>query len=319
MNKTTNYNLNLPEVGEFYDVNLVNENTNKIDKVLGEFADGTTPAGDSNKLGGKGASEYALVADLLKHNVARYRGETADEIGALYASFHTNAKDDDYYKAIISHNVSCDVLGGGVWYLEGVRITSTYGWQKATCYDVNKVIIAYERSINNGVWTGWTKNTNAIDLANYLPLTGGEIISRSKDTTVTFNDAIHNVVRIGFKSNGVHRGYLAQTEVEDGAFRRITPDGTFHNILDTGNKPTGAYTGTGASRIISTNGLGRVCVLYAGDKIALVTMHGAVVFTISAKSTEYYSSGDMQFLDGSLKVPSNAMNVTGATYYYQVV
>ena len=37
MKTTDNYGLNLPEVGEFYDVRLVNENTKKIDALLKQF------------------------------------------------------------------------------------------------------------------------------------------------------------------------------------------------------------------------------------------------------------------------------------------
>lgn len=137
--------------------------------------------GDADTLGGKGASEYALVVDLLKHNVTKYRGETKDEISSLYASFHTNAKDNDYYKAIISHSVSYDVLGGGTWYLEGVRVISTYGWQKATSYGSNATIV-YERSLNNGVWTSWERGATTADLANYLPLTGGTVGEGQNDS-----------------------------------------------------------------------------------------------------------------------------------------
>lgn len=79
MQKTTNYGLTKPEVGEFY--NVLEENANKdiIDaklKEIEELADGqtvqniingTTPAGkakDSEKLGGKSASEYALQSTV---------------------------------------------------------------------------------------------------------------------------------------------------------------------------------------------------------------------------------------------------------------
>jgi len=147
MQKTKNYGLNKPEQREFYNVDDFNENAEILDETLSKFA-----------------SEYALLADLLKHNVTKYRGETADEIGALYASSHTNAKDNDYYKAIISHNVSYDVLGGGTWYLEGVRVTSTYGFQKVTSYGVGTTVV-YKRTMYNGVWKGWEKDATTADLA----------------------------------------------------------------------------------------------------------------------------------------------------------
>lgn len=39
MNKTTNYNLNLPEVGEFYNVGDFNENAEILDTKLKELSD----------------------------------------------------------------------------------------------------------------------------------------------------------------------------------------------------------------------------------------------------------------------------------------
>lgn len=58
MKNTENYGFNLPEKGEFYNVDDFNENFEGIDGKLKEFEDGTTPVGNANKLGGKDASEY---------------------------------------------------------------------------------------------------------------------------------------------------------------------------------------------------------------------------------------------------------------------
>ena len=62
MNKTKNYNMNLPEVGEFYDVNLVNENTEILDEKLKELSD-ALEGGDAFVPITGGEMQGELVAD----------------------------------------------------------------------------------------------------------------------------------------------------------------------------------------------------------------------------------------------------------------
>ena len=62
MKNTENYGFNLPEKGEFYNVDDFNENFEGIDGKLKEFEDGTTTVGNANKLGGKSASEYLTTS-----------------------------------------------------------------------------------------------------------------------------------------------------------------------------------------------------------------------------------------------------------------
>ena len=352
----------------------------ELDKIL----DGTTPVGDSNKLGGKGSSEYATYAfETITTSVLE------KTLSLPSPSIRVYKLDGDSYNG--------GDLPSEKTYMYSDAICIRHGVNTATVILTGYGIDAKRLAINyyaEGTWKGWDTNATTADLANYLPLSGGtingnvtvkangqipiavesnnsgaslmefkgtngrlgyfgfvgenklvrtssgggtdydildsgnvgsyalpvnggEIISRSQDVTVTFNDAVHNVVRIGFKSNGVHRGYLAQTEAEDGAFRRITPDGSaYHKILDTGNKPSGSYVGNGSatSRTINTGGIGNALLITSIKGFAIITYYGIM-------TTNSISSIEANFRNGVLTIAStnDLLNTNGETYMYQVL
>lgn len=63
MNKTTNYNLNLPEKGEFYNVDDFNENAVILDAKLKELSDEIESGGevDADTLEGHPASDFVPI------------------------------------------------------------------------------------------------------------------------------------------------------------------------------------------------------------------------------------------------------------------
>ncbi|MBR4419767.1 MAG: hypothetical protein IKT32_02705 [Clostridia bacterium] len=92
-----------------------------------------------------------------------------------------------------------------------------------------------------------------------------------------------------------------------------------YDILHTGNKPSGSYTGNGEAteRTINTGGLGNCCVVYGGtDHVAYLT----------PKGTFFHSGGvmaftsDVSFTNGVIRI-RNAyiINTANITYNYQVL
>ena len=72
MQKTANYGLNKPEIGEFYNVEEFNENADLIDEKLKEFEDGylkTTGGTMGGRLQANPTSQ-ALLADAQMRNIA---------------------------------------------------------------------------------------------------------------------------------------------------------------------------------------------------------------------------------------------------------
>ena len=96
-------------------------------------------------------------------------------------------------------------------------------------------------------------------------------------------------------------------------------DSIEHDILHTGNKPSGSYTGNGDAtlRDITTGGIGKCCMVYGGtDEVAYVVPIGTF---FQAEGVVKYTS-DVYFGDGVLHV-RNAyiVNTNGVTYNYQVL
>lgn len=61
---------------------------------------------------------------------------TTDEasINSVYDNYDSNLQDKTRYKFYVQHNVEHSVLGGGTFYVKGVK-HSNYGWQRATRYN----------------------------------------------------------------------------------------------------------------------------------------------------------------------------------------
>lgn len=96
---------------------------------------------------------------------------------------------------------------------------------------------------------------------------------------------------------------------------------TYYNVLHTGNKPTGTYTGNGSatSRTIDTGGLGSVCVITSSKANCIVLANGA--FYWSSSTTGAVAAGVCKFTNGVLTLATalDAFNANGITYTYQVL
>ncbi len=111
-------------------------------------------------------------------------------------------------------------------------------------------------------------------------------------------------------------GYFAMNGVNKPVF--ITADSTVYDILHTGNKPTGTYTGNGdaTNRIIKTDGIGNVLAVYRTGEQYIVMKSGTLKITSSGVSFTTVAS----FNDGVLGIASDSvLNTNGETYNYQVL
>ncbi len=119
--------------------------------------------------------------------------------------------------------------------------------------------------------------------------------------------------QMGFSSNG--RLYYRIFDAE--AMNSSKP---WREILDTGNKPSGSYTGNGSatSRTISTGGLGSLIYIFCPNNATqcIIGYYGGVEF-----ASANINSTEATFRDGVLTEATThgALNVSGYTYYYQVL
>ena len=100
-------------------------------------------------------------------------------------------------------------------------------------------------------------------------------------------------------------------------------DGQVRDVYHEGNKPFSSYEGNGidAERIINTNGIGRVILVYNKYYFSFVTPQGALVVKLNTGSLSWIDGAKVYFLDGKLGLhtANAAFNEVDETYYYQVL
>lgn len=165
--------------------------------------------------------------ELERHSVTKHRGTSEEVINSIYDSLHSNANDGEWYEATVAHEVAYPEMGGGQYYVCGVRTLEGYGWQYAICYDAKTRMFC--RSLMKGVWGAWQS------LTNYLPLTGGTIAKEGYEP-LTINNQIATAsgVYVKYQINGTNCGNLGFGGLNKPTFYP-TGGGTAKEILHTGN------------------------------------------------------------------------------------
>jgi len=151
-----------------------------------------------------------------------------------------------------------------------------------------------------------------------LPITGGTITNAIlTPLSVNNSHADATGTYIGFLLRGVAQGYIG---VANGALK-FTKDGIAYDLHHNGNMPNGSYSGTGATRTVSTGGVGQALLIRQtanSNEIALVTNHGG--FYKNGTTVTGLTTTDASFQDGTLTVSAGSkLNTSGVGYYYTVL
>jgi len=290
---------------------IFHEVTDKLFKLL---LNGKIAVGNALKLGGKEASEYALAEELAK----------VDGTKVLTAPILETA--------LSLPNGEYEYKMGGYDYTDTSDLPHrNYAWGYATIYKWNDEYVVvhlhgywtwkpvWNAHTNDG-WTGWNETATTADLANYLPLTGGRVYGGTTSDPLVITgknaesflryegDIVGTVGWIGFEA--INKPVVL---LNDGL--------TKYDILHTGNKPSGSYTGNGSaeSRTIETGGIGSVCAIWGNSSMCLVTSQGA--FWGSSVGFAQNMDTKIKFQNGKLIIESTTgyANANGVVYSYQVL
>ena len=181
MNKTKNYGFNLPEKNEFYNVELVNENTELFDKKLKEVADG---AGDANTV--NGFTVYKSLSEL-----------GLSEATATPEAIVTAMQNDSMLIHACGASATTSLLALPINYglLQVLKRSTSYADFVYSMMDHR--YYGYYNGGSSRKWGGWT--------TQFLPLTGGNLsntvrIIREDETDIMFRLA-----------NSLHAGHFAVT------------------------------------------------------------------------------------------------------------
>lgn len=82
---------------------------------------------------------------------------TVDLINNYHDSYSNNLPDNTWYRYMANHRVAGSSLGGGYWYIEGVKVNKDYEWQMARLYLTLANSGIQYRVKQAGVWKPWEK------------------------------------------------------------------------------------------------------------------------------------------------------------------
>ena len=100
-------------------------------------------------------------------------------------------------------------------------------------------------------------------------------------------------------------------------------NGDANDVHHAGNKGFGDYKGNGSASptTVSTNGIGRLLMVYCSSYLAFVTPKGALVVELSSGTLSWMDSSKVFYVNGELTIETAnaAFNASNTTYYYQVI
>ena len=259
-----------------------------------DIIDGSTQVGNAKTLDGHGAEYFAPKADLA--NYLPLTGGMIAGDGDANLDVKSNTKNHSY----IAFYGKDGVLG---------RIGCSGGNTPAF----------YKKD-----WSSVYPLLHTGNMAEHvLPKTGGTVAN------ATFGEALKvkrtaalDSVTTYENSDGV-LGYIGMGNTEKPIYTDKTKANTYE-LLHTGNKPTGTYTGNGdaTQRTINVGvGVGVPALLIvAWERIVIAYIYGAVGFNVGTKTTEYFTYDKVKYDHTTgiltLATDSDMVNLSNETFTY---
>lgn len=157
------------------------------------------------------------------------------------------------------------------------------------------------------------------DLAKYLPLTGGTVITNGH-TPLKIKNTGGNLAFTRWDGVDYDLGSLGFSAKDIPAYRNSAVT-AIYPLLHTGNKPTGTYTGNGdaTQRIINTGGTGKACLVWSDNGTALISFTGSLLYASSGVNALGGDGATFRNNNILLYTTDNKLNANGVTYNYQVL
>ena len=285
-----------------------------------DIINGTTQVGNAKTLDGHGAEYFAEKTALL--NYLKYDGSngwvnSVADLNTFYTGItltnsSENMPDDDWWL----------VLAGGA---SGTTVQLAYNlWASR---------VPRIRYCAAGVWSEWYDINK-----EYLPLSGGtlsgidnilNLLSSSENAWIYFNTSDGRKASVGY-----YGGISSVANDLTGARIGVTDDGTPQywkdangtsrlDLLHTGNKPTGTYTGNGSSekRQIAVNAGGYCALLVHNDNGFMIVSTKGAIGIESGGTVRTLPYNKAQFWGTNLEMwtDDNILNASGKVSYWMVL
>lgn len=268
-------------------------------KQIEGIIDGTVQVGNAKTLDGHGAEYFAPKVDL-----AKYLPLTGGEInGNITQVKHLS---NEYTVRRIQNPVKS--------VYERVAPNGQY----CIFDDTNKKYIIDSSADGTTTFNG-TASGN-------LPLDGGGTVKVAYMAPIALDNTASDVSLTAYKGKGALLGYLGMSALNKPCFQMA--DGTRKDLLHTGNKPTGTYTGNGESavRTIETNGTGSAIAVWgelsSGTTLSAIVLRNGTFHASNDATSSLYSSQMWKNDKGGLYIGSamsTLFNVSGVQYEYAVL
>jgi hypothetical protein len=176
----------------------------------------------------------------------------------------------------------------------------------------------------------WQRFGTAVDMSKYLPITGGYL------TGNLYFKKVENGQGVVYKDHNASNDYGMVLRDDDAngnsvrillsalsnAIRFRDTTSTYRDILHTGNKPTGTYTGNGDSttRYIETGGIGNTLLVRCDTYTSILT--AGISFSIKNDGTiQAFNGMSCWYQNGtaSINTDNAALNASGVVYTYDVL
>jgi len=295
----------IPEDGEFWFLAYEGLTDEQWEALL----NGTQRVGDSAKLGGEDASEYALHIDgnLTGSESILDKAKTVQGYGIFTFRFEGH-DGTDLYNTGYAQGVAT------VFKRTSNRI-AVYLWGSPSMSASKRVAVNYW---NGTEWSGWDRDAKVTDLANYLPLSGGKL---TKSNTPLILESTGEGVGSFLAFKNTHVAGHDYIGWRNHKFCVQVNGGEDKEVLHTGNKPSGTYTGNGdaTERRIKVGGIGKVVYVFNTRGLAIVTTGGTAVFPNGGEFTWISATTlDSSTMEIVLKTDNANLNGSNLAFNYQV-
>lgn len=267
--------------------------------------------GNAAKLGGKGASEYALGTDVGYLEKWKQFPSTLTKIENVDTGIYNITTQKPNITDLPPE--ASTATGNMLWLMAFKHIDQNY-------------FLAFEPQ-SNRAWLGKTYGTGitwssslatTADLANYMPLSGGTAEEFALGYIGMIGDSGFKIVQ-----DGSILSYLTFSG-RNKRFEWWDPAEGYHcyQMLDTRSKPSGSYTGNGSATIreIKTGGIGNTIRITGNGYVTIISYGNG--FSIKSDGTLKALTGvDGYFGDGNYAISTahECINASGVTYGYEVL
>lgn len=278
-----------------------------------------------------GGTSMALSAEMGKVLKSELEGITSEDIGAIAAAvpdisgknladYVALGKSGIYRGANVTNAPTTD------WYFFVILAGST-AYSSITAISTFTEAVYQARYGNQTIGFDWKKtattdyavNKAGDTMTGALGVNGGQGVVKAGGGSAQ----LEHYPTAGDTSTNLIFGIRAKDTLEKLArlYHTVGGNTTAYNILHTGNKPSGSYTGNGSAtaRTIDTGGIGNTVMITSARGMAVVTNGNCI--TSAGANVNGVSYSETHFVSGALYLATanTLLNESGITYFYQVL